>query len=789
MGFWLLFFLFVGSTVLNQLLRPKQPDMKGPPSALGDFSLPTAAESRPIPVLWGTGRIKGANVVWYGDLGVQTVKKRVGNWISHQDVTVGYRYSLGIQMALCHGPIDAIVDVTFDEKSPGFASTYGTNYDTLAFWAEGLFGGEESEGGISGNMRVYKGTTTQGGDPYLQSRLGVSLPGYRGVCYAVLQQMYLGATPYIKPIAFTLRRCPNQLGVTAGHENIAGDANPACMLYELFTDTRWGLGLPSSAIDAAAFRAAGETLYTEGLGLSMLVESTARANDLAEEILRHIDGTVFTDPFTGVLTIKLARADYVTADLPLFDESNADDVEFSRPSWAETKNYVRVRFVDRAAGFMERVAYECDLANVQVRGGVIALQEMDYRGFSSGVLAQRVAARDLKTYSYPLARIRLTVNRKGWSLRPGSVFRLAWPALGIAEMVCRVTRISTGELTGGKVTVDAVEDIFNVVWTGNPSVGEGGWTPPTAVPNPLSAQRMEEMPYALADGPYRYLMTLGARGAGIVMGYEVWSDPLGGTAYARTEVIPGCTPYGLLVADLAPGDTSLTVYNTVDGGTLRSVSSSQEDRTGQNILLLDDEMIAYTTVTDNGDGTYTITGMRRGAYDTAARAHTHDAAIWFVSNGAGRTAETPYAGDVTVQAKLLPYNNSGTVAIASAASTTKATASRASRPYCPCGLKMNNASYPATVTGAVTVSWEHRNRTEDTLFSDPAGKSNGIESGCQYRVQWRNASGAIISDVTTTNRSSVYTPATGAWTVRVYTEVISSGLQSKDYLLWSGSVV
>ena len=58
--------LSVASTVLSMLMQPRPL----PPIAasLSDFQVPTAEEGRPVPVIFGTVLIKGANVIWYGDL-------------------------------------------------------------------------------------------------------------------------------------------------------------------------------------------------------------------------------------------------------------------------------------------------------------------------------------------------------------------------------------------------------------------------------------------------------------------------------------------------------------------------------------------------------------------------------------------------------------------------------------------------------------------------------------------------------------------------------------------------
>ena len=72
-----------------------------------------------------------------------------------------------------------------------------------------------------------------------------------------------------------------------------------------------------------------------------------------------------------------------------------------------------------------------------------------------------------------------------------------------------------------------------------------------------------------------------------------------------------------------------------------------------------------------------------------------------------------YASDLTVKVKLLPRNSMGVLPIASAVEMSLTTASRYLKPYPPGNVKLNNlayASWPATTTGDVTLSWSHRNR-------------------------------------------------------------------------------
>lgn len=68
--------LFVVGFLLSAFLAPKPKPMK--PAGLDSFNVPTAEAGREIPVLFGTRMIKSSNVVWFGDLRTQPIKKKGG---------------------------------------------------------------------------------------------------------------------------------------------------------------------------------------------------------------------------------------------------------------------------------------------------------------------------------------------------------------------------------------------------------------------------------------------------------------------------------------------------------------------------------------------------------------------------------------------------------------------------------------------------------------------------------------------------------------------------------------
>lgn len=122
---------------------------------------------------------------------------------SSKKQTVGYRYYLGMHMILCHGPIDFITSITVDKRKAWTGTSTG---GSIGISAEGLFGGDEREGGVSGTVDLEMGRSDQGRNAYLQSKLGSSIPAFRKVVGMVLRQCYMGMNPYLKPWGFRGQR-------------------------------------------------------------------------------------------------------------------------------------------------------------------------------------------------------------------------------------------------------------------------------------------------------------------------------------------------------------------------------------------------------------------------------------------------------------------------------------------------------------------------------------------------------------------------------------------------------
>jgi hypothetical protein len=784
MAFWVVALVYLAFTVAYELLRPKQKFDKPAPGSLGDFGVPTIGEGRPIPIVWGTCKLQGPMVTWYGDLSVVAMKKKVKTGLfSSEKVTTGYKYSLGMQLVFCSGDLDSIVQILIDEKAPNQSQAVVGDKIQITLDSPDLFGGDESEGGVQGTVDFYKGTADQTPNDYLETAIGDDLPAWRNIAYAVFRGVYLGTSAYIKNIAAVVKRCPNGLGLTDGDHDISGDANPACMIHELLTRplSQNGLGIPEGLLDLDAFRQVGADLADEGLGISLTQDRATGAKELVLEILRHIDAMLYVEPSSGLLTFKLIRFDYAVGGLPVLDTDNCTVKSYSRPSWRELKNVVRLTYIDRADGFVEKTVQAQELAAIDANGGEVAVQDLQMRGLSNATNAQLAVSRGLMALAYPLATLVIEADRTAWQFRPGTVFKLNWDPLGISGLVCRVIRVKGGNLTAGRIELDALEDVFAIEWTAYSAPPASGWVSPLSNVPAVTDRAIFQAPYEAAEeyggeGPtVKVCMAMAARGApGISTGYRVYPKEAGGSGWNPATDVPFFTPVGTLDGAIDETTTSIDVTLGPDIENIETIGDP-DFAAGNNVLWIQDgdgtgpeEFIAFKTVTP-ASGKIVLTNLARGVLDTCPTAFASGRRVWFVSYGAqGVLADAPQVAP-TATFRLQAYNNQSEYSFALSPERSLAIYSapgRADRPYCPTDLRFNGASYPASISGELTVSYEYRDRLGDWDYSD-SGMTAAAEAGTSYRIKVYGELGTLVHTENTTAKT---------WTYLEADEIAESGL-------------
>ncbi|MGY6535285.1 MAG: phage tail protein [Pararhodobacter sp.] len=515
------------------------------------------------------------------------------------------------------------------------------------------------------------------------------------------------------------------------------DMNPAHIIRECLTNRDWGLGHPEAEI-GESFIAAADTLHAEGFGLSLLWQQDGTIEAFIADVLDHIDATLFIDRRTGLWALRLIRADYDPADLPVFDESTVVDWgRLGRRAPSDLVNSVTVRFTDAGTDDTGAVSIT-DTARVQAMGAVIATT-LDYPGIRSQALALRVAERDLRALSAPLLSGEITVTRAGADLAPGDVIRLRSSRLGLEDVVMRLSEIGQGDGRDNGIRLKLAEDVFAL---GATAIA-GGRMPRaagiTGLPRPLARRLVMEAPWwllvrdlghaeadrQLADDPDAgALLATGERPSADALAAQLWVDPGTGPV---PEGAAGFAPTALLAADVS-GDPEDRVIPVTGWRDIGGVATGTLASIGGELVRVDG--IAPDAIT-----------VGRGCLDTLPRAHGAGSPVIFLDAGA-RITDVGWAAGETLAVRLLPETGRGTLAFARAPEDSVTLDRRALRPL-PAGRVQAGGSYTpdplALALGDLALTWAHRDRLTQTspVIADHTAGDIGPEPGVGYGVELR----------------------------------------------------
>ena len=661
---------------------------------------------------------------------------------SEEDTIVGYKYYVAVQIVIGHGPIDAVTAVHVGRKEAWTGSTVD---GPISGDQPNLFGPSEQEGGISGTLWVHGGALNQAPDSYAEMKLEVA-PGYSGIAYGIWTNMerdgggYLGNSKFPPEVWITAQRLPKLLG--NGKHDIGGHANPAEFLYELLVNSRWGAGMPVDLVDKPSFQAAAVTLYNEGMGIAPLYNNEASVETIIMDVLGHIDGAIYSDIYTGKRTLVLARADYTLSSQPLFDEANSVLVDFSRPGWDETVNEVHVNYLDAATGEPASVVAQ-DLANQQIQQAVVA-RTIDYPACPTEAQAQKLAWRDLRALSLPLAKCTIRADRSAWVLRPGMVIRVSNAQRGFSEMAMRVNRINYGTMVDGQIEFECVQDVFNLSATIYGSSPGTGWVDPIGPPAVVRYPVLLEAPYHITrsagTAEVGKLLTWAAAPAGDAFEYQIHSRQ-GAAPFVRRGTAP-FGPTATLTAAINETAGTIQVGSGQDLDLLISTDSTGQAQ-GSGLMLIDNEWLSWRTKTNDGGGLYTLSTVYRGCLDTVPAAHASGARVRFLDNAMGTTADE-YGLTSSVDAKYLTVSGGGILALVTATTLSVTFTQRVLRPYPPADVKINGTSYPVAILGAYALTWKHRDRTAQTTIISQADASIGPETGTTYTLRLYGEAGTLL---------------------------------------------
>lgn len=644
-----LFLLTVAFAVLTQLMIPTT---KAKAGTFEDFDFPTIEDGSPVYYIAGKVKVNSANLLWFGDFSSKAIKKQAGLF---KKSIVGYKYSLGWQMGICLGTGGEtgqvhLTKLWFGTDEPGWTGDMVAG--SLHIKDDNAFGGDTGGGGYDLQCQFYDGSFTQIADPYLQTKIaGGDVPGWRGLSYIVMHG-YIGNSTNLNTVSMEVFRMPDPLNLGQGVCLIGseGDVNPACLLYEIMTNNFGALSFSGTQLNVQSFIDAAHTLKAEDEGISCAFGGSASAvSNAVQDILRQIDGTMFDDPVTGQVSLILIRQDYVISDLPVINPSNATEMNsYAINLWSDTKNTIRCTFTDRSRDYKsDAVAAAYDTSNIGFQGGIKPVTAQ-YPHIKRGAHASRAATRDLAVYSTPIANVRTTTRRFDMGLRPGSVVVLNYPEYRIQNLVLRVKKVDLGDLNTNRLLLDLCSDKFAKgaalfgAPASNPTTGPSLGVLSVAVAETIEAPRWFVLAQESVSDPDKpRVMALPKAPNSAQLGYELFAKVTGEASYASIDAQSAYPAYGTLYTAYPASyafdnTTGLELLDVDDTDVLVSATDDQISTLGLNLILVDEEIMAFKTPTVNGSGRNVLKGVYRGLLDTVPAAHSAGAkVIWLTADNVG----------------------------------------------------------------------------------------------------------------------------------------------------------
>lgn len=720
-----------------------------------------------------------------------------------QSFVKGYEYYIGMHMIACHGPVSALKMIkvgqhvawsgeltstgTVNINKPNLFSGPAVYEDTeFQYDPDNPFESStmhmtattqestSSEGGISGEVSVEFGDITQIANDYLIEQLGVDyVSGHRGVLGFVLQHVYIGNSPYIKPWSFLIENTtyrhnwyPAKKAIFAQNVNDMDyyDTNPAHLILECLTNPIWGMGYNFEDIHEESFINCADTLYAEGFGLSFLWDKAGEIERLIVEVLRHIDAALFVDITTGKFVLKLIRVDYDLETLPVIDSDKIIEVQsYDKRLQTELINTLNLTYLDSFADKQVSLTLH-NVALMQAQGGIVS-KDVNMSGISNARVANIVLHRELKSYSTEISIITISCNRECAGYNVGDVFKFSHPDYGIETEIMRISSIDYGTLKEGQIIIQAIQDYQSLQATIYADSPPTLWEDPRSDPVP-SAQRIA------IESPYWVI----ARTLGDRLLDELDADFQGTNGYlVHGAVRPVSDAYHYILSTRAVGEEDYKNYGPFDFVPYAILGASvQKEETTLNITKFSQDVykVNLNTFAIMGNEIIKIEGatinpspqlfVNRGVLDTTPQVHSSGKYIFFLEQFLA-TDQQEYALNEQVFIKARTVTSKGVLSLNDAPTDSITIDDRYIRPYAPGNFRFNGETYPTFLGfgSDLVITWAHRDRLQQTAYIVTQDEGSiGPETGTTYTLMFYDETDTLVRTVTElTGTTYTYTRA------------------------------
>lgn len=222
---------------------------------------------------------------------------------------------------------------------------------------------------------------------------------------------------------------------------LEGDCILPEAIYEILTDTFYGMGIPTASIDFDQFAAACAQIVTEDLGVSISVDDETTVRSLMGKLLPYIDAALTEE--NGIIGITLIRTEDTSGALVLTDADFLDEPTCTNEMFDGTGTNIRLTFTERDNQYETAVEPYNATYLSEVRGRPVD-KEVRFPYIHRRTVAKEVAKRAGLRNATPVVTWNAKLKPQHYGISPGDLVKMTVSKLGVTEQVCRVETVSVG---------------------------------------------------------------------------------------------------------------------------------------------------------------------------------------------------------------------------------------------------------------------------------------------------------------------------------------------------------
>lgn len=785
-------------------------------STEGSGNIPQSVLGQPVSAVLGRKRVANHNLIWTGNLrpvtetitSTKTWEEEVQlgggliETITHTETittvsTVGYL--IDMMLGICLGP-DVHLKSIYVNGSSVWSGDVGPARTEITIPAGDHFLSEIKAYFAGGNY-------DQAPDPLITT---TDFPGHVGIAVILLKDVR--ADYQMGQMSFEVVRIPNPLGLSAGVNRTGDDLNGVTALVEVMTN-EWGYGgLDLDYIDVATFTAMAIVADDEGNIMSVKIDTESGVNEIIGAMQDQLSCIIFEHPELGQITGKMIRPTQINhVTMPRFNETNIQEMRsYDKAGWRDTIEQARGIFTERDAEYNEVPVFLQNAANISQSGRGKKTATITYPFVPNKALALTLLGRDIGKIAAPNYSWGLLTSRKAARLLPGEVISCSWPDYDILNVPMQVVSIRKQEITSRNVVLGLRQidfpDTGALFGSGGDAYNPGFDVDPktplglSVITSPYYMARSANGITSTETNPLVYPLILPKSANNFQASFNAYINNLPNAADpVRTAENAPYPTYAQLNGAIAQYDgfatgeiASIIIDNVINPANLFDIAEAGV-RAGRIFMFVGNEIMSFEDVTNNGDGTWTLTSVHRALLDTVFNAHLDNADIYIIGNNFSLVSANGFPVPVGYVPEWTITSNGvtkqGLIADGFVDDPWSPAEVRTLCPPRPHDTKVDGnarSSVPVNVTegASVTVTWKTRSRLTAavTLMLDAAESPEVNGSVTQEHHVFHRSAGGIVTEIGNpagyVGNSATFTMPNvtdGAGSIYVQSEMVLSG--------------